>query len=111
VLDPASKRGWWACSIVGTPKINVHFRTSDPEQIFALCILWAAGGNGDQSRVIDRGYFARQATWFLKFAKSIKKPELAAVLVEKAADLHSQTDETIPPADKSPQAPDVEPRA
>jgi hypothetical protein len=49
--------------------------------------------------------------WFLKFAKSIKNPELAAALVEKAADLHSQTDETIPPPDKSPQAPDIEPRA
>ena len=70
-----------------------------------------AGGNGEHSRVIDRGYFARQATWFLKFAKSIKNPELAAALVEKAADLHSKTDETVPPPDKSPQAPDIEPRA
>ena len=61
--------------------------------------------------MIDRGYFSRQAMWFLKFAKSIKNPELAAALVEKAADLHSKTDETVPPLDKSPQAPDVEPRA
>jgi hypothetical protein len=59
--------------------------------------------------VIDRGYFLRQAMWFLTFAKSIKDPELAARLVEKAADLHSQTDETVPPPETSPQAPDVEP--
>jgi hypothetical protein len=61
--------------------------------------------------VIDRGYFARQATWFLKFAKSVKNPELAAALVEKAADLHSQMDETVPPPDESPQVPAIEPRA
>jgi hypothetical protein len=52
--------------------------------------------------VIDGGYFSRQATWFLKFAKSIKNPELAAALVEKAADLHSKTDETVSRPDKSP---------
>ena len=68
-------------------------------------------GNGEQSRVIEREYFVRQAMWFLKFAKSIKNPELAAALIEKAADLHSQTDETIPQPDTSPQAPDIEPRA
>ena len=71
---------------------------------------WASG-NGKQSRVIEREYFVRQAMWFLKFAKSIKNPELAAALIEKAADLHSQTDETMPPPDTSPQAPDIEPRA
>jgi hypothetical protein len=41
------------------------------------------------------------------FAKSTNNPDLAAVLIEKAADLKSQVDETMPP-DPSPLAPDVE---
>jgi hypothetical protein len=58
--------------------------------------------------VVGRSYFTRQATTLLKFAKSTKNPDLAAVLIEKAADLKSQIDETMPP-DPSPLAPDVEP--
>jgi hypothetical protein len=57
--------------------------------------------------VVGRSYFTRQATTLLKFAKSTKNPDLAAVLIEKAADLKSQL-ETMPP-DPSPLAPDVEP--
>jgi hypothetical protein len=56
--------------------------------------------------VVRRSYFTRQATTLLKFAKSTKNPELAAVLIEKAADLKSQVDERMPP-DPSPLAPDV----
>jgi hypothetical protein len=52
----------------------------------------------------------RQATTLLKFANSTTDARLAAVLVEKAADLKSQVDETMLP-DQSPQAPDVEPPA
>ena len=51
----------------------------------------------------------RQATTLLKFAKSTTNPGLAAALIEKAADLKSQVDETMPPPDPGPQAPDVEP--
>jgi hypothetical protein len=58
--------------------------------------------------VVRRSYFTRQATTLLKFAKSTKNPELAAVLIEKAADLKSQVDERMPP-DPSPLAPGVEP--
>jgi hypothetical protein len=57
--------------------------------------------------VIGRQYFVRQAATLLKFAKSTKNPDLAAVLVEKAADLKSQVDE-LPAPDPSPQALDVE---
>jgi hypothetical protein len=57
--------------------------------------------------VIGRQYLARQATTLLKFAKSTKDPNLAGVLVEKAADLKSQIDETMRP-DPTPRAPDVE---
>ncbi len=57
--------------------------------------------------MVGRGYFTRQATTLLKFAKSTKNPDLAAVLIEKAADLKSQIDETRPP-EPSPLPPDVE---
>ena len=55
---------------------------------------------------MGRVYFARQAAALLKYAKSTSNPELAAVLVQKAADLKSQTDSRAD--DKSPVAPDVE---
>jgi hypothetical protein len=58
--------------------------------------------------VLGRNYFARQAATLLKFAQSTKNPELAAVLIEKAADLKSQIDEKEPPPDASFLAPDVE---
>ena len=59
--------------------------------------------------MIGRDYFARQAKTLLQFANSTRNTRLAAVLVEKAADLKSQIDETSLPPDKSPRAPDVEP--
>ena len=58
--------------------------------------------------MIGRQYFARQATTLLKFANATTNAKLAAVLVEKAANLKSQVDETSPPPDQSPRAPDVE---
>jgi hypothetical protein len=57
--------------------------------------------------MVGRNYFTRQAMILLKFAKSTNDPQLAAALIEKAADFKSQVDETMPP-DPSPQAPDVE---
>jgi hypothetical protein len=41
--------------------------------------------------VIGRHYYVRQATTLLKFANSTTNPQLIAVLIEKAADLKSQT--------------------
>jgi hypothetical protein len=58
--------------------------------------------------VAGRRYLTRQAATFLKFAQSTNDPELAAFLVEKAADLKSQVEEDGTP-DPSPVAPDVEP--
>jgi hypothetical protein len=66
-----------------------------------------SGGN----TVVGRNYLTRQATTLLKFAQSTSDPKLVAALVEKAADLKSQIDETTPPPDPSPRAPDVEPSA
>jgi len=43
----------------------------------------------------------------LSFARATGNPELAALLVEKAANLKSQADE-MPSSDVSPKAPDVE---
>jgi hypothetical protein len=58
--------------------------------------------------MIGRSYLARQATALLRFANSTSNPQLAAVLVEKAASLKSQVDESSPASDLSPRAPDVE---
>ena len=58
--------------------------------------------------MIGKFYFIRQAATLLKFAKSTNDPKLAAVLIEKAADLKAKVDETHIP-DRSPLAPDVEP--
>ena len=57
--------------------------------------------------MVGRGYLSRQAMALLSFARATGNPELAAVLVEKAASLKSQADE-IMPGDVSPKAPDVE---
>jgi len=59
--------------------------------------------------VLGRLYFTRQAVSLLKFAKATSNPELAAVLVQKAADLRSQAESPKQSSeDKSPMAPDVE---
>jgi hypothetical protein len=58
--------------------------------------------------VAGRLYFTRQAAFLLKFARETSNPELAAVLVQKAADLNARTEAPKPPSeDKSPRAPDV----
>jgi len=54
--------------------------------------------------VLSRDYFTRQVTALLKFAKETTNPQLAAVLIEKAADLKSQIDESSATPDPSPQA-------
>jgi hypothetical protein len=48
-------------------------------------------------------------TALLKFAYATDNPELAALLVQKAARLQSQADEIAPAQDIGPRAPDVEP--
>jgi hypothetical protein len=61
--------------------------------------------------MIGREYFMRQAAILFRFAKVTKDPKISAALLEKAAGLRAQVDETIPPVDPGLQAPDVEPRA
>jgi hypothetical protein len=57
--------------------------------------------------VLGRLYFARQATTLLRYAKSTSNPELAATLIERAADLKAQIDAVERPF-PTPLAPDVE---
>lgn len=57
--------------------------------------------------MLGRFYFTRQAASLLRFARSTSNPELAALLIQKAADLKSQS-EPRSSDDKSPQPPDVE---
>jgi hypothetical protein len=59
--------------------------------------------------VIGRWYFLRQAATTLEFAQSTNDPKLAAALVEKAANLLAQIDESDARPDLSPRAPDIEP--
>jgi hypothetical protein len=78
-----------------------------PERNPGSCVVgW--GLIARENIVAGRLYLTRQAATFLKFAKSTNDPKLAAFLVEKAADLKSQVEETGKP-DPSPVAPDVEP--
>ena len=57
--------------------------------------------------MVGRQYLTRQATTLLKFAQTVTDPNVAAGLVEKAAELKSKVDDPNRP-DKSPRAPDVE---
>jgi hypothetical protein len=57
--------------------------------------------------VLSRHYFVSQVASLLKFANETTNPQLAAVLIEKAADLKSQVDESSTRPDPSPQTPDV----
>jgi hypothetical protein len=61
--------------------------------------------------VLSRDYFVRQVAALLKFAKETTNPQLAAVLIEKAADLKSRVDASSPPPDPTPQAPDAQPES
>jgi len=65
-------------------------------------------GNPGESAVIGRQYFVRQAKTLLEFAKTTSDPDLAAALVEKAADFKSQLDASSA-RDPSLQTPDLEP--
>ena len=59
--------------------------------------------------MVGRAYLSRQVMALLTFARETNNPELAALLVQKAARLKSQADEIKPSPDISPRAPDVEP--
>jgi hypothetical protein len=74
------------------------------ERIPDLRVVVGPGTKGKQE-VAGKEYLTRQAATLLKLARSTKDPQIAAGLVEKAADLKSQVDSA---PDRSPHAPDVE---
>ena len=59
------------------------------------------------SRVLGRQYLTLQAITLLKFAKTTSDPNIAAGLLDKAADLKAKVDESTLP-DPTPLVPDVE---
>jgi hypothetical protein len=59
--------------------------------------------------VIGRQYLTQQAKTLLNFARSTTDRGMAAALIEKAVDLKSRVDETIPSDDRATLAPGIEP--
>jgi hypothetical protein len=58
--------------------------------------------------MIDRNYLARHAAALLKMARATSDPQVAAALIDKAADLKARIDDFHYP-DVTPLAPDIEP--
>ena len=71
--------------------------------------MGTALGYHEESKVIGKQYFVRQAAILFKFAKATKDPKVSAALLGKAADLKQKVDEPGAQPDLSPLAPDVEP--
>jgi hypothetical protein len=84
----------------------VHFYTIRLERIPDLRVIIAPGSRG-MVTVPGRDYYERQAATLLKYAKLTSDPDIAAALLEIAADLDSRAESTEP-SDSSPHAPDVE---
>ena len=72
----------------------------------ATALLQSGDNKVGDNKVVGKQYLTRQATILLKFARTVTDPNVAAGLVEKAADLKSQVDESNLP-DKSSRPPDV----
>jgi hypothetical protein len=71
---------------------------------------WAAGRIAGYI-VLSRQYFVRQVAALLEFARETTNPQLAAVLIGKAADLKSQIDDSGAAPDPGPQTPDAQPES
>jgi hypothetical protein len=72
------------------------------EQIPHCSVLWLGLVTMGKA-VLGQQYLARQATTLLKFAKSVRDPNVSAARVEKATDLRDRVDETMPPVDPGPR--------
>jgi hypothetical protein len=60
------------------------------------------------ANVIGKEYFVRQAAILFGLAKATTDPKISAALLDKAADLKLQVDESGAPPDLTPIAPDIE---
>jgi hypothetical protein len=81
----------------------VNWERNSASRVIVFVRAW---GNA----VVSKNYLTRQASMLLMFAKATTDPNVAAALVEKAADLKSQVDDSSAP-DPMPLAPGVEPSA
>ena len=61
--------------------------------------------------MIGKEYFVRQAAILFGMAKATTDPKISAALLDKAADLKLQVDESGAPPDLMPIAPNIEPPA
>lgn len=90
---------------VSHPANLCAFLYSSTERSRGLCVVHAR--QQGELIVVGRTSLMWRAATLLKLARSIRDPSVAGALVEKAADLQSELDQTNPP-DCSPRAPDVE---
>jgi hypothetical protein len=99
----------WIGLSSGVPEFTfVHLAgTKFPAAAFGRWAVGRIAGN----IVLSRQYFMRQAAALLQFARETTNPQLAAVLIEKAADLKSQIDEFGTAPDPGPQTPDAQPES
>jgi hypothetical protein len=110
-LSPLQKLSSAAASVRAVPQGSLTFTfvhlagTKIPPPRLALGSRAYRAGNN----VLSKDYFVRQVTALLRFAKETTNPQLAAVLIEKAADLKSQIDESSTTPEPSPQASHVQP--
>jgi hypothetical protein len=75
------------------------------ERIPLTRICVGHGSRGVTYKVAGKKYLMDQAATLLKFARATTNPDVAAGLLDKAADLSAKSEEA---RDASPQAPDVE---
>jgi hypothetical protein len=92
-----------------SPKFTfVHLAgTKFPAAAFGRWAVGRIAGN----IVLSRQYFVRQVAALLQFAGETTNPQLAAVLIGKAADLKSQIDESGAAPDPGPKTPDAQPES
>jgi hypothetical protein len=74
-----------------------------------LCIVrYAPVVVAEATDVIGRDYFTAEAETLLELAKSAADPEVAASLIERAADLRALVDELGAAPDPSPRTPNID---
>ena len=62
----------------------------------------------EATHVIGRDYFTAEAETLLELAKSAADPQVAASLIERAADLRALVDELGASPDPSPRTPNID---